>query len=108
MILDADLTVPPEDFPTYDAIADGKGEFINGTRLVYPMKSSDEISELFSQQNVLIDFSWLLNQRFTDTLCGTKVISRVHYNLLAENRNYFGILILLVILILFLVHQNLT
>ena len=39
MILDADLTVPPEDLPKfYDALAGGKGEFINGSRLVYPME----------------------------------------------------------------------
>ncbi|MGZ3885200.1 MAG: glycosyltransferase, partial [Bacteroidia bacterium] len=32
MILDADLTVPPEDIPKfYNAIAGGKGDFINGT-----------------------------------------------------------------------------
>jgi glycosyltransferase involved in cell wall biosynthesis len=39
MILDADLTMPAEDLPKfYDAIASGKGEFINGCRLVYPME----------------------------------------------------------------------
>jgi glycosyltransferase involved in cell wall biosynthesis len=40
MILDADLTVPPEDLPRfYEALRSGKGEFINGVRLVYPMES---------------------------------------------------------------------
>jgi glycosyltransferase involved in cell wall biosynthesis len=39
MILDADLTVPPEDLPRfYDALVSGKGEFVNGVRLVYPME----------------------------------------------------------------------
>ena len=39
MILDADLTVPPEDLPRfYEALVSGKGEFINGVRLVYPME----------------------------------------------------------------------
>lgn len=39
MILDADLTVPPEDLSKfYKVIANGKGEFINGTRLVYPFE----------------------------------------------------------------------
>jgi len=45
MILDADLTVPPEDLPRfYDALRSGKGEFINGVRLVYPMKSRQCVS----------------------------------------------------------------
>ena len=35
-------------------------------------------------------FSWLLGQPIKDTLCGTKVLSRHHYNLIAANRNYFG------------------
>ena len=92
MILDADLTVPPEDLPKfYDAIADGKGEFINGTRLVYPMeRQAMRFLNYLANRTFSLIFSWLLNQRFTDTLCGTKVISRAHYNLLAENRNYFG------------------
>ena len=92
MILDADLTVPPEDLPKfYHAIADGKGEFINGTRLVYPMeRQAMRFLNYLANRAFSMVFSWLLNQRFTDTLCGTKVISRGHYNLLAENRKYFG------------------
>ena len=92
MILDADLTVPPEDLPKfYDAIANGKGEFINGTRLVYPMeRQAMRFLNYLANRTFSFIFSWLLNQRFTDTLCGTKAISRAHYNLLAKNRNYFG------------------
>jgi glycosyltransferase involved in cell wall biosynthesis len=74
MILDADLTVPPEVLPKFhSAIERGKGEFINGTRLVYA-----------------VIFSFLLNQRFSDTLCGTKVLRRSHYLQIANNRAYFG------------------
>ena len=78
MILDADLTVPPEDLPKfYDAIANGKGEFINGTRLVYPMeRQAMRFLNYLANRTFSLIFSWLLNQRFTDTLCGTKVISR--------------------------------
>jgi glycosyltransferase involved in cell wall biosynthesis len=40
MILDADLTMPPEALPKYHAVIEsGKAEFVNGTRLVYPMES---------------------------------------------------------------------
>ncbi|GAB1405398.1 bifunctional class I SAM-dependent methyltransferase/glycosyltransferase family 2 protein [Lentimicrobium sp.] len=92
MILDADLTVPPEDLPKfYNAIASGKGEYINGTRLVYPMED-----EAMRTLNILgnkffsVMFSWLLGQRIKDTLCGTKVISADNYRKLAANRAYFG------------------
>lgn len=92
MILDADLTMPPEDLPKfYDAIASGKGEFINGSRLVYPMEEgamrflNHMANEVFSWL-----FSWLLNQRFTDTLCGTKVLTKTNYEGIAANRKYFG------------------
>lgn len=92
MILDADLTVPPEDLPKfYEAIVDGKGEFINGTRLVYPLED-----EAMRRLNFLANhffarvFSWLLNQRFTDTLCGTKVLRAEHYREIVSNRDYFG------------------
>ena len=92
MILDADLTVPPEDLPKfYHAIASGKAEFVNGTRLVYPMANQAmRFLNYIANRIFSLIFSWLLNQRFTDTLCGTKVITRKNYNLLAKNRKYFG------------------
>lgn len=92
MILDADLTMPPEDLPKYyDAIAAGKGEFINGSRLVYPQES-DAMQLLNHIANYLFArmFSFLLNQRYTDTLCGTKVLLRRDYEEIARNRAYFG------------------
>ncbi len=92
MILDADLTVPPESLPKfYGAIASGKAEFVNGSRLVYPMEEDAmRILNYLANQTFSKLFTWLLNQRFTDTLCGTKVISRKHYKRLEENRRYFG------------------
>ena len=92
MILDADLTVPPEDLPKfYDAIADGKGEFINGTRLVYPMeKQAMRTINLFGNKMFSVIFTWLLNQRIKDTLCGTKVLFRKDYQKIKENRAFFG------------------
>ena len=92
MILDGDLTVPPEDLPKfYRALMRGKGEFINGSRLVYPMEQ-DAMRFLNSVANHAFSkiFSWLLNQRFTDTLCGTKVLSKYHYNQIVANRSFFG------------------
>ena len=92
MILDADLTVPPAALPKfYRAIASGKGEFINGTRLVYPME--DEAMRFLNHianQTFARIFSYLLNQRFTDTLCGTKVLTRNVYRQIVAGRAYFG------------------
>jgi SAM-dependent methyltransferase len=92
MILDADLTVPPETLPKFYApIATGKAEFVNGTRLVYPM--DDEAMRLLNwiaNRGFARLFSYLLNQRFTDTLCGTKVIRKNDYLRLVRNRSYFG------------------
>lgn len=92
MILDADLTVPPEDLPKfYDAIATGKGEYINGTRLVYPMEDEAmRTLNIMGNKFFSMMFSWLLGQRIKDTLCGTKVISAENYRKLAANRFYFG------------------
>jgi SAM-dependent methyltransferase len=92
MILDADLTVPPEALPKfYDALVGGKGELINGTRLVYPMeKQAMRLLNLFANEVFSWLFSWLLNQRFTDTLCGTKVLRKADYQKIADNRFYFG------------------
>ena len=92
MILDADMTVPPEDLPKFfEAIASGKGEYINGTRLVYPMeKEAMRTLNLLGNKFFSIAFSWLLGQRLKDTLCGTKVMTRENYLKLAANRSYFG------------------
>jgi glycosyltransferase involved in cell wall biosynthesis len=92
MILDADMTVAPEDLPRfYKAIINGSGEFINGVRLVYPME--DEAMQFLNYLgNKLFGliFSWLLRQPVKDTLCGTKVLSRSSYDVIAQNRAYFG------------------
>jgi SAM-dependent methyltransferase len=92
MILDADLTVPPEDLPRfYDALSSGKGDFINGVRLVYPMeKQAMRLANLIGNKFFGLAFSWLLNQDIKDTLCGTKVLWREDYELIAANRSYFG------------------
>ena len=92
MILDADLTVPPEDLPRfYEAWRSGKGEFINGVRLVYPMRDGAmRFFNLVGNKFFSLAFSWLLSQSIKDTLCGTKVLSRVHYEMIATNRAYFG------------------
>ncbi|MCG8363146.1 MAG: glycosyltransferase [Pseudanabaenales cyanobacterium] len=92
MILDADLTVPPEDLPHfYDVIATGRGEFINGSRLVYP-RSKTAMPWLNTLANKIFAqlFSFLLDQPLKDTLCGTKVLWRKDYQRIAAGRSYFG------------------
>ncbi len=92
MILDGDLTVPPEDLPRfYDAMRQGKGEFVNGVRLVYPMeKQAMRFLNLVGNKFFSLAFSWLLGQPIKDTLCGTKVLWRADYERIARNRHYFG------------------
>jgi len=91
-ILDADLTVPAVDLiKFYQAMDENEGEFINGTRLVYPMEEDAMRSlNLLGNKVFSLIFTWLLDQRIKDTLCGTKAISKKHYDLLAANRSYFG------------------
>ena len=92
MILDADLTVDPEDLPKfYAAIVEGKGDLINGTRLVYPMeRQAMRFLNILGNRAFSFIFSWILEQRITDTLCGTKVIRRSDYERIKTNRAYFG------------------
>ena len=92
MILDADLTVRPEDLPRFvQAMAEGRGEFVNGCRLVYP-RSEAAMPPLNTAANRFFAavFSWLLRQRLKDTLCGTKVIWTQDYARLKAGRSYFG------------------
>ena len=92
MILDADLTVAPEDLPKfYQAIASGLGDFINGSRLVYQMdKDAMRFLNLLGNKFFSFTFSWLLEQPIKDTLCGTKVIFKKDYEMLVTNRKFFG------------------
>jgi len=92
MILDADLSVAPESLPLfYDAIVRDKGEFLNGSRLVYPMdKNAMRFFNMAANKFFALAFSYVLGQRFKDTLCGTKVILRDNYRKIAETRSFFG------------------
>ncbi|MBO22590.1 MAG: glycosyl transferase [Rhodospirillaceae bacterium] len=91
-ILDADLTVPPEDMPKfYNVLNSNKAEFVNGTRMIYPMdQQAMRFLNYWANRTFAVIFTYLLNQRYTDTLCGTKGLSRVNYEKLARNRHYFG------------------
>ncbi|MEI7845187.1 MAG: glycosyltransferase [Chloroflexota bacterium] len=92
MILDADLTVRPEELPRfYQALVNGNGEFINGVRLIYPMQEQAmRFLNLLGNKFFSLAFSWLLGQPIKDTLCGTKVLRKSHYERIAANRAYFG------------------
>jgi SAM-dependent methyltransferase len=92
MILDADLTVPPEDLRSvYSALTTGKGEFVNCVRLVYPMeKSAMRFLNMLGNKFFSLAFSFLLGQPIKDTLCGTKALFRSSYEVIAANRATFG------------------
>jgi SAM-dependent methyltransferase len=92
MILDADLTVQPEDLGHFfEVVASGRGEFANGSRLVYP-RSGEAMPWLNNWANKFFSlaFSFLLEQPLKDTLCGTKVMRREDYATLVSQRHYFG------------------
>ena len=92
IILDADLSVAPEDLPQfYDALVTGKGEFINGSRLVYAKDpQAMRFLNLLGNKFFALLLSRLLGQPIKDTLCGTKVLYRNDYGRIAGSRAYFG------------------
>jgi SAM-dependent methyltransferase len=92
MILDADLTMPPENLPKfYSVLRAGVADFVNGGRLVYPMEDEAmQFLNMVANKCFGVAFSWLLGQPLKDTLCGTKVLFRAHYELIARNRAFFG------------------
>jgi SAM-dependent methyltransferase len=91
-ILDADLTVPPEDLPKfYAALAEGHGEMINGSRLVYPMEGEAmRFLNLVGNKFFSLAFTYILGRPIKDTLCGTKVLTSRSYQRIADGRAYFG------------------
>jgi len=91
-IYDADMTVPPADMNKfYRALVDGRGDFINGSRLVYPLeKESMRFLNLIANKFFGLTFSWLLDSRLKDTLCGTKMLWREDYKEIQAGRAFFG------------------
>jgi SAM-dependent methyltransferase len=92
MILDADLTMPPEELSKfYDALVSGRADFANGVRLVYPMEDKAmRFCNLCANKFFGLAFSWALGQPIKDTLCGTKVLLKTDYQRIAANRAHFG------------------
>jgi glycosyltransferase involved in cell wall biosynthesis len=78
VILDADMTVSPEELAGfYQALAEDRAEFVNGTRMVYPQEvGAFTLWRLIGNKLFGILFSILIGQRCTDTLCGTKALYR--------------------------------
>jgi len=92
VILDSDMGVAPEDVPKFvSALVRGKGEMVNGSRLVYPMEGrAMRFLNLLANKAFALLFSWILGQQVRDTLCGTKALYRADYERIAQNRGYFG------------------
>jgi hypothetical protein len=91
-ILDADLTMPPEMLGRfYNAWCEGKGDFINGSRLVYPMEG-DAMRFLNRLGNVFFAkaLSLVMDTRVSDSLCGTKLVTRADYARMTAWRADFG------------------
>lgn len=93
MILDADLTVMPEELPFFfRALVQGHGRFINGSRLIYPMQQlAMRFANILGNKFFSLVFSFLLDQRVKDTLCGTKVLWRKDWLRLEPHLGSWGI-----------------
>ena len=91
-ILDADLTMPPEMLARfYEAYCQGYGDFINGSRLVYPMEGTamrflNRLGNVFFAKLL----SAILDVRIGDSLCGTKLLTRHDHERIASWRRDFG------------------
>jgi hypothetical protein len=92
LILDSDMGVAPEDVPKFvEALVRGKGEMVNGSRMVYPMEGKAmRFLNLLANKFFALLFSWLLGQQVRDTLCGTKALYREDYERIDSNRSFFG------------------
>ncbi|MEM9161115.1 MAG: glycosyltransferase [Verrucomicrobiota bacterium] len=92
VIQDGDLTAPPEDLPKFfEAICEGKCEFANGSRLVYPMESKAmRFLNLLGNKFFAITLSYILGQHVKDSLCGTKMMLRKDYERLLKRIEEFG------------------
>jgi glycosyl transferase family 2 len=93
MILDADLSVMPEELPMFlRALASRRGDFINGSRLIYPMQhNAMKLANEVGNKIFGLLFSFLLDQRIKDTLCGTKVLWRRDWTRMEMNLGNWGI-----------------
>src|SRR5262245_5304599 len=93
MILDADLTTIPEELPYFvDVIASGQAEFVNGSRLVYPVpKGAMTTVNMLGNKFFSVAFTYLLGQRVKDTLCGTKVLWRSDWERIKPMLGSWGI-----------------
>ncbi len=92
IVYDGDYTVHPSELPKmYDVLADGKAEFVNASRLVYPMEQgSMRILNLFGNKMFSVLFSWLFSQKLVDVLSPLKAFSRFHYQYMTSRRDPFG------------------
>lgn len=92
VILDGDLSVPPEELPKfYRALVEGRGELINGSRLVYDLEpGSMRFLNMLGNKIFSRLFKDITGQQVKDTLCGTKVLLREDYDRIAAGRSYFG------------------
>lgn len=92
IVLDADLSVPPEELPRFiESLQNGVCEFANGSRLLYPMeRHAMQFLNILGNRLFGITFTFLLGQQVRDTLCGTKALWARDYQKIVLNRSYFG------------------
>ena len=92
MILDGDLSVRPEELPKfYRALVEGRGELVNGSRLVYDVEpGAMRFLNMLGNKIFSLFFNAVTGQFVKDTLCGTKALTRTDYADISAGRRYFG------------------
>jgi glycosyltransferase involved in cell wall biosynthesis len=92
MILDADLSVSPEELPRFfEPLNRAQGQFVNGTRMVYPMeKQAMRVLNLLGNKLFGLTMTFITGQNLTDTLCGTKAFYRSDYNYFDKGMDKWG------------------
>ena len=81
-ILDSDQSVDPETLEYFfEILESGNADFVNGTRLIYPMEDK-AMRTINTFGNKIFQFliSLVIRQRLTDSLCGTKVFKKSNIN----------------------------
>ena len=86
------MTVIPEELPRFFKLfEDGLADFVNGTRAIYPMeKRAMPIINYVGNKIFSLILSWIMEQRVSDTLCGTKALFKKDYKKITMEDGSWG------------------
>lgn len=90
-IFDADLAVLPEELPKCILpLLEGTADFVNTVRFVYPQQDGAmRWLNIAGNRGFSLLFTFLIRQRVSDTLCGTKVFWKEDYRNISGLKDYW-------------------